>query len=285
MKLHRGTAVAALCGVALAPAAGCGHRDEPSSACRIRYERTEGEPSRRVDELFLSDDGLTLTRTVYRDGEGVPDEAIYYLFDTEGRLLLEALDDGADGDIDARLDQGELLNDRISNRIIDRLIDDNTIDGIQTSIDLPTSPIGPWNPARLFFQVPCDQGRATLSDLDEDTVRIALDSDADPEADTVMTVQHNEQGYPQSWLIDRDLDGIPEDSATVLYNPAGQVVSVEWLRQGTFLGNIYTTARYTYDRDGYLYSYSADSDGDGEDDERVVYSAGCFGDAFAPRAR
>ena len=42
---------------------------------------------------------------------------------------------------------------------------EGAVDAIQLSIDLPTSRIGTWNPARMFYTVPCDQGSASTRDI------------------------------------------------------------------------------------------------------------------------
>lgn len=255
---------------------GCrGDANNPTSECRIDYELVDGAPSARYDLIFLGESGNTVTRTVHEAGE-VPTRAIYYVFDDDGDLVVEAMDTDMDGELDARLDAGDLLGGLVTPYSVDALIEDNALDGVQLSIPLPSSPIGPWNPARVYYQVACDQGDFVADAINEEQLNIGLDVDDDGSVDGGMALQFGADGLLQTWTVDADGDGVSDHVATIDYDDGGRVTEVFWNAPRDFLGEVYILARYTYDAYGMLYSYELDSDADGEFDHRITYSAGCF---------
>lgn len=249
--------------------------DTPSSECRIDYELLHGEPSPRFDLVFVSEDGRTVTRTVHETGDA-PTQAIFYYFDADGRLEVEALDRDLDGELDARLDAGPPLGGLVTPYSVDAVIDDGALDGVQLSMDLPSSTIGPWNPARVYFQVACDQGDFVPEPINDEQLRIGMDPDDDGEIEGGMALQFGQDGRLQTWTIDGDGDRQTDHVATIDYDEGGRVREVFWNQPKDFLGEVYILARYTYDAYGMLYAYELDSDADGAFDHRITYSAGCF---------
>lgn len=263
-----------LMGCLAAVACGRDARD-PSSPCRIDYEMIEGEPSARFDYVFVAADGRTVTRTVHDTG-GDPTRAIYYYFDEAGGLLTEAMDTDLDGELDARLDAGAVLGELVTPFTVDALIEDGNLDGVQFSVDLPSSPIGPWNPARLYYQAACDQGDFTPERVGDEQLNVHLDINADGEPDGRLAVQYGADGRLQTWTVDSDGDGAAEHVSNVAYDDGGRVTEVFWTEPNQFLGEVYILARYTYDAYGKLYAYDLDADADGTFDHRITYSSGCF---------
>ncbi len=265
----------ALAGAAIAAAlGGCDNGGAFPDVCRIDYRLVLGEPSSRFDLLFVEDDG-TVVRAIHDEGGNRPNRAIYYGFDN-GRLIVEALDDRANGDIEARLDAAAPLGDDIVPYWVDTDLQDGAVDAIQLSIDLPTSRIGTWNPARMFYTVPCDQGSASTRDIADGRSEILLDAGDDGTPDTIMRVQRTDDGVIQGWLIDSDADGTTDDIATVRYNDDGLAEEIVWTRPGLVLGEIYAAATFVYDTDGNLYAYQLDDDGDDVVDTEITYSSACW---------
>lgn len=248
---------------------------DPSSPCRIDYEIIDGEASARFDLVWVSPDQSVVTRTVHESGDA-PTRAIYYYFDEAGELLVEAMDTDLDGTLDARLDAGELLGGLITPYSVDALIEDGNLDGVQLSMSLPSSMIGPWSPARVYYQVACDQGDFTTENIDLEQLNIGLDADDDGAVDGGMALQFGKDGLLQTWTIDGDGDGQTDHVATIDYDEEGRVAEVFWTQPEEFFGDVYILARYQYDAFGQLYAYEVDATGNGEFDHRITYSAGCF---------
>lgn len=246
------------------------------NACRIDYPLLNGEPGVRYDLLYPAEDGRSLARTVYAEGGSEPTSAIFYYFDDAGALVIEALDSDLDGVIDARLDAGERLVDLITPYTVDAKIEDGNIDGVQFSVEAPSSRIGPWNPARIYFQTPCDQGDFVAEPEGPLAVDILLDQDDDGESDGGMAMQFSEDGRITLWTVDSSGDGTPDHVADVRYNQRGQVDEVRWTQTGQFFGTTYIVATYTYDAYGDLYAYELDAEADGVVDHRITYSSGCY---------
>ncbi len=262
--------------------AGCGKQaEDPTSDCRIDYELISGEPSARFDLVFVSPDERVVTRTVHETGDA-PTRAIYYYFDAAGLLQVEAMDTDLDGDIDARLDAGAVLGGLVTPFTVDAVVDDDALDGVQLSVALPSSMIGPWNPARLYYQASCDQGDFTADPINAEQLNVRLDVNDDGEPDGNMAVQYGADGRLQTWTVDSDGDGRAEHISNVSYDDGGRVTEVFWTEPNQFLGDLYILGRYQYDRYGMLYAYELDGDADGTIDHRVTYSAGCFDYPEAP---
>jgi hypothetical protein len=257
------------------------HKDGGSgdNVCSIRYELVGGEESARVDYIFVSEDGRSLSRAVHSEGQDEPDEAIYIWFDGSGDTLVEALDLGADGALEGRSDAQPRVAGFVTPFVIDLDTLSDGVDLLQLSIDLPSSRIGPWNPTRIYYQAPCDQGEATVIPQGEGRDRIELNADSDAAPETVLNVERSAEGALQAWTVDTNNDGEPEDTATLVYNERGQIREVYWTRPGFFLGDTYVQSRFVYDTDGNLFRWDSDSDGDGLIDTRIVYSAACFEEA------
>jgi major membrane immunogen (membrane-anchored lipoprotein) len=264
----------ALVAAALIGGCGDGRRTAPSE-CRITYEMLDGAPSERVDFVSVSDDNRVVTRSVHETG-GDATSAIYYYFDADGNLTTEALDADLDGELDARLDAGPVLAGLLTPYSVDAVIEDGALDGIQFSMPISSSSIGPWNPARVFYQVACDQGDFTAQPIGEENLDVLLDADDDGEPDGKMALQFGADGRLQTWTVDGNDDGQVDHVATLDYDEAGRVREVIWNRPEKFLGEVYVLARYTYDVFGKLYAYELDQDADGEFDHRITYSSGCF---------
>jgi len=281
MQIRRGAvALTALFSAGLS--AGCSSSGDSAydATCRIEYVSVGGEASSRYDLVTIETDGSTVTRLIFDEGGAVPNRAIYYYHDAEGRLVVEALDDAANGDIEARMDADASLTDDITPLIVDTNLRDGAVDALQLSIPLPTSTIGPWNPARLFYTIPCDQGRAESREINAQRVEVDVfdddpeDEDGVPEAS--FAIDRTPEGVVQGWSVDVGSDGTLDDIATVTYDTDGLVTRVEWARPNEVLGDVYASARYIYDTDGRLFAYVSDADGDGVADNEIRYSAGCF---------
>ena len=147
--------------IALGTGTSACRKDEPD-VCRIDYELIAGEPSERFDVFEVDRGRNVVTRLSYPDGRS-GSEAIYYFFDDAGNMRLESLDRRANGDIEARLDAQEVIGGVLVPYTVDMNVQDGAIDLAQYSLIVPTTRIGPWNPARIFYQLPCDQNPASES--------------------------------------------------------------------------------------------------------------------------
>lgn len=247
----------------------------PTSDCRVAYELIEGEPSPRFDLIFVSPDERVVTRTVHDTGDA-PTRAIYYYFDDDGRLSVEAMDTDLDGELDARLDAGDVLGEFVTPYTVDALIEDDKLDGVQFSVDLPSSNIGPWSPARLYYQAACDQGEFTAERINDERLNVHLDADNDGEPDGKLDVQYGADGRLLRWTVDNDGDTFADHISNISYDDDGRVTEVFWTEPNELLGDVYILGRYRYDAYGMLYAYELDAEGDGTIDHRITYSAGCF---------
>lgn len=246
--------------------------------CRIDYELLNGEPAQRYDLLYPSLDGETLTRVVYDNGGDSETRWQYYAFNEDGRLAVEAMDSDLDDELDARLDaQGELIG-FVTPFSVDARIDDDFIDGIQFSLDLPSSRIGPWEPARIYFQTTCDLGDFNPVPEGPKQLRVELDQDADGSFDGTLSFQWTEDNRLQVMTADLNDDGAIDHSAALTYNERGQIQDVRWRRSGEYFGEQYVRGSYTYDAFGNLYSYEVDVDADGAPEHRITYSLDCYPD-------
>jgi hypothetical protein len=254
----------------------CNSKSSGDDVCTIRYELVGGEPSSRRDEIFVGPDGQWVSRAVYSEGQSAPDEAIYLWFDGSGQTMVEAWDRGADGALEARSDAQPQIAGFITPFAVDLDSLSDGVDLLQFSVDLPSSRIGPWNPTRIYWQAPCDQGQATVVSQGAGRDRVELNADDDPEAEAVLNVERSADGVLQAWTVDRDNDGEADDTATLVYNDRGQIREVYWTRPGFFLGDTYVQSRFIYDTEGRLFRWDSDGDGDGLIDTRLTYSASCF---------
>jgi hypothetical protein len=257
----------------------CDSNSGGDDVCTIRYELVAGEPSERYDEVFVGPDGRWVSRAIHSTGQPQPDEAIYLWFDGSGQTLVEAWDRGADGALEARSDARPPIAGYITPFAVDLDSLSEGVDLLQFSVDLPSSRIGPWSPTRIFWQAPCDQGEATVVSQGEGRDRVELNADADPQAEAVLNIERTATGALQAWTVDRNNDGEPDDTATLVYNERGQIREVYWTRPGFFLGDTYVQSRFIYDTDGRLFRWDSDGDGDGIIDTRLTYSAVCFAEA------
>lgn len=262
--------------VASAALVACNSNSGDGDVCTIQYELVAGEPSERFDEIFVSPDGSWVSRAIHSNGQNEPDEAIYLWFDGSGQTMVEAWDRGADGALEARSDARPRIAGFITPFAVDLDSLSEGVDLLQFSVDLPSSRIGPWNPTRIFWQAPCDQGEASVVSQGEGRDRVELNADNDPEAEAVLNVERSAAGALQAWTVDRNNDGEPDDTATLVYNDRGQIREVYWTRPGFFLGDTYSQSRFIYDTDGRLFRWDSDGDGDGLVDTRLTYSASCF---------
>jgi hypothetical protein len=151
---------------ALALACSACKKKEPA-ICRLDYELINGAESERYDVFEVDQRRNLVTRVSYLNGS-TRDQAIYYYFDDAGNVRLEALDATPFSDIEARLDAQPVLGDVLVPFAVDMNLQDGSIDTAQYSLIVPTSTIGPWNPARIFYQLPCDQDPVSDS-IDEAT--------------------------------------------------------------------------------------------------------------------
>jgi len=268
-------ALAALC-------LGACRRDVPDQ-CRIDYELVAGEPSDRYDILHVAQGGDVVVRQVFEDGAAAPVRAIYYYFEGPGNPVIEALDEGARGDIEARLDAQPMLGGLILPYAVDTNVQEEGIDTFQFSMELPSSMIGPYNPARIFFQLPCDLSTVEMEELGDRRLRLSFVTDLLGEEEVVakMVVATGAQNQPLEWTVDTNGDGEPNDVATIRYNELGLVREVIWARTGLSFGNMYVRSRFIYDSDGNLYRYETDATGSGTFDHAITYSSGCYRGAFA----
>lgn len=260
---------------------GAGCKDEPTfeaPTCRIEYPLLNGEPSARYDLLYPSADGRTLTRVVYDNGGDTETRWQYYAFDEDGRLAVEALDSDLDGELNARLDGQERLLGLVTPFTVDARIEDGAIDGVQFSLDLPSSRIGLWEPARIYFQTSCDLGDFVPEAEGPKQLRVALDQDGDDTFDGSLNFQWTEDDQLQTFTADLDGDGASDHVATITYNPRGQVQEVRWRETGQYFGEQYILGSYTYDAFGNLYSYAVDLDADGAPEHQITYSLECYPD-------
>lgn len=258
-----------------------GCKDDPSfeaPTCRIEYPRINGEPSPRYDLLYPSADGRTLTRVVYDNGGDTETRWQYYAFGEDGRLAVEAMDSDLDGELNARLDGQERLLGLVTPFTVDARIEDGAIDGVQFSLDLPSSRIGLWEPARIYFQTSCDLGDFVPIAEGPKQLRVALDQDGDATYDGSLNFQWTEDDQLQTFTADLDGDGASDHVATLTYNPRGQVQEVRWRETGEYFGEQYILGSYTYDAFGNLYSYAVDLDADGEPEHQITYSLECYPD-------
>jgi len=260
---------------------GC-RKDRPDQ-CRIDYDLINGEPSERYDILHIVQDGDVVVRQIFDDASGVPSRAIYYYFDGAGSPVVEALDEGANGDIEARLDAQPTIGGFITPYAVDTDVQSEGVDTYQFSVELPSSLIGPYNPARVFFQLPCDLSTAEVEPLGDRRVRVTFSAEFRGEEEEVakMVIATGAQNQPLEWSVDTNGDGEPNDIATIRYNELGLVREVLWARTGLSFGNMYVRSRFIYDTDGNLYTYETDATGSGRFDHRIVYSSGCYRGAFA----
>lgn len=259
---------------ALAALVGC-RKNEPNQ-CRIDYELVGGNPSERFDILYATDGGRRIVREIYAEGRGSDLQAIYYYFNDAGLLEIEALDTDANGDIEARMDVRPAIGRALVPYAVDLEVQDGQVDALQISMRLPSALVGAWNPGRIYYQIPCDQGRAEVSSPSSDVEVIDFYLDNTDDVRTRMTVTYTDDGRPTGWTIDTNMDGEANDYASFTYNDRGQVREVFWTRPGTFMGDTYVLARYTYATDGTLYSWEADMNGDGVWENRITYSSPCF---------
>lgn len=263
--------------VALMAAALVACGDDPK-VCRADYLLVAGQPSTRFD--VFTRDGDAVVRALHPDGARRSSSAIYYYFDADGRLSLEALDDRFNGDIEARMDGQPRLFEVLTPYIVDMDLQDDSTDALQLSLEVPTSLVlGAYNPGRLLYQLPCDQEATSTEDAPGGGRRVLFTpvgpfTEGAPGA--TMDVIFDPQGRPARWAVDDNSDGVVDDVASIYYNEFGLVTEVSWLRSGRFLGKSYATSRWTYDTQGRLYEFESDADGDGQVDNRVRYSAPCF---------
>ncbi|MFT4705150.1 MAG: hypothetical protein ACI81R_002858 [Bradymonadia bacterium] len=246
--------------------------------CRIDYPLLDGLEGVRYDLVSVASGGREITRMVYDNGGDTPTRAIFYLIGEDGRVLTEAMDNDLDGAIDARLDAGTMLGNLVQPLSVDAVLSDGNIDGVQLSLDLSSSRIGLWQPARIFFQTPCDLGDFDVVEEGPKQLDIGLDKDNDGERDGSMTMQWSPDDAFQFWNLDLDGDGDPDQMATLLYDDNRQVTETRWRFAGDFFGDIYVNGFYRYDRYGNLYSFELDDGGDGIIDHRVTYSLACYPD-------
>lgn len=254
-----------------------GGSSEPA-VCRIDYELLNGEPGQRYDLLYPSLDGRTLTRVVYDNGGNTETRWQYYAFDDSGRLAVEAMDSDLDGELDARLDGQERLIDLVTPLTVDARIEDGNLDGVQFSLDLPSSRIGSWEPARIYFQTSCDLGDFNPIPEGPKQLRVELDQDGDDTFDGTLAFQWTEDDRLQVMTADLNDDGVTDHAAILTYNERGQISEVRWRKDGEYFGQEYVRGSYTYDAFGNLYSYEVDIDADGEAEHRITYSLDCYPD-------
>lgn len=242
--------------------------------CRIDYELVGGESSARFDLLKRTSAGH-LTRGVYGNGRDLT-EAIHYRFDEGGQLVSEILDLGATGSSDARLDLTNALPRRVSAFQVDADTTDGDLDVVQLSIELPTPPIGPWQPARVFYQLPCSKNREIIGTMDLGWYVISIssfDEEGVRRQSDASYVTYDDMGRPTRWDIDLGGNWEINQFATVSYNALGWVEEVIWHHGED--ERILSSSRFEYDDSGRLRTNAMDVNGDGEFDHRIRYGAQC----------
>jgi hypothetical protein len=251
-------------------------RDRGETVCALVYDRVGGEPSPRRDVLTFDRSRGVLVREIFPEGIQRPRlGAIYYYFNEEGQVILEALDNDANGDIEARLDAQPPVFGVLTPYIVDLDLQDGTTNALQLSLDVPTAPIAGWNPARLFFQLPCDQVPETLTTLEDGREEVTFLRADNQQPLTRMVLQRTDFGAVESWAIDLNLDGRFDEQMTARYAPDQRIIEAWWVRSNELVGRRYNHARWTYDTDGELYGWELDGNGDGVFEHAMRYTAAC----------
>lgn len=249
---------------------GCG-KDGASDLCTIEYELLGRAASDRQDVVIVGDEEGAIKRLVREEGDDVT-AAIYYRFvGDEVSPVAEELDDRDNGRVNARLTRTQRLVDLIDIYQVDADTDDDQLDTVQISVQLPTSSFGPWAPARVFYAMNCGPDVDITAERVGDIVTLLVDIGRDGEVDTEMRF-YVVNGGLTGWVIDHGIDGIIDARAVIGYTSDGLVETVtwrDWEFRPTHIG------RWAYEG-GVLRTYEEDARGDGEVDNRIAYSAQCF---------
>lgn len=250
-----------------------GCQDEPGTTdCQIRYLKLGAATSKRVD-LLLQPDTSVVKRLVREEGDE-DTGAIFYRFDDTGAsALLHELDSENDGTIDSIMERTDRLVDRIDLYQVDAIADDGLVDSLQVSIPLETGGhFGGWQPARMFYTIPCGPAHELVAEEDQGVVTIGVDLNEDGTVDGEMRIAFEGEAV-STWTVDNNLDGQIDFRGRAQYRDDGSIERVEW-RDWSFGAVAIST--FGYDESGRLITFEEDMNGDGTIENELEYAAVCW---------
>lgn len=250
----------------------CQDEEPGTTDCQIRYRQLGAVPSSRVDLLVQPD--TSVVKRIVREEGSEDTGAIFYRFDDTGAsALLHELDAEKDGSIDSIMERTDRLVDRIDLYQVDAIADDGLVDSLQVSVPLETGgDFGGWQPARMFYTIPCGPAHQLVAEEDQGVVTIAIDLNEDGTVDGEMRIFF-EGDAVSTWTVDNNLDGQIDFRGRAQYREDGRVQRVEW-RDWAFGGVAIST--FGYDEDGQLITFTEDMDGDGTIENELEYAAVCW---------
>lgn len=251
--------------------------EEPASvACQIKYEKLGAANSNRVD-LLLAPEELVVKRIVRAEGND-DTAAIFYRFDDPAvSALIHELDDDNDGGIDSTMQRSERLLDLIDLYQVDAIADDDLVDSLQVSVPLASNSFGPWNPARMFYTIPCGPSHKLTATEDNGLVTIQVDLNEDGSIDTEMKMFFL-NGAITAWNVDHEQDGVIDFRGKATYGDDGKVQAVEW-RNWEFAPVAIST--WTYNENRQLIGFEENMNGDDVIENKLSYAIACWEDSNA----
>jgi len=260
--------------------AGACQSEEPGTTdCQIRYLQLGAAPSDRVD-LLIEPETQVVKRLVREDGDE-DTAAIFYRFDDpEVSALLHELDSENDGTIDSIMERSDRLVDRIDLYQVDAIADDGLVDSLQVSVPLETGgDFAGWQPARMFYTIPCGPSHELVAEEDAGIVSITVDLNEDGSVDGEMRLVFRGEAV-STWTVDNNGDGIVDFRGRAEYREDGKVERVEW-RDWELAPVAIST--FDYDEDGRLVGFREDMNGDDVIENELEYAAVCWeGDDASP---
>lgn len=258
-------------GVAALLFVGCKDEEVATVDCQIQYQKLGAADSRRVDLLFEPED-LVVKRLVREKGEE-DTASIFYRFDNPDiSAAIHELDDDNDGRIDSTMERNDRLLDRIDLYQVDAVASDDLVDSLQVSVPLKSDQFGPWNPARMFYTIPCGPSHQLTATEDDGLVTILIDLNEDGTIDAEMKMFFRGDAIT-AWTVDNEQDGVIDFRGKATYRDDGKVQSVEW-RNWEFTPIAVST--WLYDDEGRLIGFEEDMNGDGSIENKLAYTTACW---------
>jgi hypothetical protein len=251
--------------------AGCKEESPATTECQIEYKMLGAAESNRTDLLLAPSDEV-VKRLVREDGDE-DTASIYYRFDNpEFSARVHELDEENDGTIDSTMERSERLVDRIDLYQVDAIADDGLVDSLQVSVPLESNQFGPWNPARMFYTIPCGPSHELTASEDQGLVTIRVDLNEDASVDTEMRMFFADDKIT-AWTVDHEIDGVIDFRGKATYRDDGKVASVEW-RNWEF--ETVSVSTWEYDENGLLVGFQENMNGDDTIENELVYKTACW---------
>ncbi|CAA0126396.1 Uncharacterised protein [Halioglobus japonicus] len=248
---------------------------EAKERALLDSDRQIRKPWRALAHLYASlaiDAGLRVESTSSgdNDGDGSPEYAIRYEYDTEGKPAREVYQSTQSDtvsieeysyDTQANLVRYEqdYDNDGLPDEIISYTYDD---DGNQTVLATDSNGDGVWDDIYTYS-----------FDAYRNRIREGRDIDGDGSPDSITSEIYDATGKVERYEYDTDGDGIPEEIRAHSYNADGNVVRT--VVTAEIDGPPQKVYNYVYSADGLNIRMEIDSDGDGTTDavERNIFAA------------